>query len=300
MKTLYVLLTFLFSSIILNAQQFSTQFYFTDTLGNQDTVTVGFDPTATRGVDVAFGEVDIRNIPFSGDLDVRTAQFGEDALDCEPNNGPFSQNIDDDNELMLNSGKKDIVGGTCEMGDLTLGLFFNTTAFIVKNSALPIKISWDSIVYQETCFEKSIVTDWLPSLWFDSSCDGIIIFNDTLSRDASLWMNIPTPLQMIDRFGDTLSIVHFAFRDGLISSTKSQTLPTFQSFPNPVQDQLTIQLPDTKSRPWKLLNTNGAIVKKGTFNSGIEQIDLQKITDGIYFLQITGFKAKRILVRRSW
>lgn len=186
------------------------------------------------------------------------------------------------------------------MGNLTFGPFFNTTAFIIKNKALPVRISWDSLVYQEPCFENSIMTDWLPSLWFDATCDGIIIFNDTLERDAGLWMNIPTPLQMIDRFGDTLSIVHFAFRDGLISSTKSQALPTFQSFPNPAQDQLTIQLPDTKIRPWKLLNIHGAIVKKGTFNSATEQIDLQEVTDGIYILQIAEFKAKRILVGRSW
>lgn len=299
MKTLYVLLTFLSSSIILNAQQFSTQFYFTDTLGNQDTVTVGFDPAATRGVDADFGEVDIRNIPFSNTLDVRTAQFGEGALSCEPNNGPFSQNIDDDNELMLNSGKKDIVGGVCDMGDLKLGLFLNTTAFIFKNNALPVRISWDSLVYEEACFKKSILTDWLPSLWFDSSCDGIIIFNDTLDRDQDLWVNIPTPLQMIDRFGDTLSIVHFAFRDNLISSIEKVALPTFQTFPNPAQNQLTIQLPDTKNRSWQLLNLHGAIVRKGTFHTAVEQIDLQEITNGIYFLQITGFKAKRIVVGRS-
>ena len=95
-------------------------------------------------------------------------------------------------------------------------------------------------------------------------------------------------------------MIHLGLMDGLTSSTEAQELPTFQSFPNPAQDQLTIQLPDTKIRPWKLLNIHGAIVKKGTFNSATEQIDLQEVTDGIYILQIAEFKAKRILVGRSW
>ena len=110
MKTFYFLICLIFMGTLLNAQQFSTQFYFTDTLGNQDTVTVGFNPGATRGVDIAFGEVDMQDVPFSNGLEVRTAQFSENALGCEPNNGPFSNNIDNGG-LMIKNGEADIVGG---------------------------------------------------------------------------------------------------------------------------------------------------------------------------------------------
>lgn len=297
MKAFYFLLIFLSSSILLNAQEFSTQFYFTDTLGNQDSVIVGFDPTATLEVDGIFGEVDLKEVPFENDFEVRVGQIDHENLGCFPNDGPLNgANIDSDQSgLVIRIGKKDYNGISCENGMLNYQ-FFGKTTFFIKNNNLPVKINWDIEVFSKVCLSKSFFTDWHPGLWFDATCGGGNSFIEEISEIAEYWVNEPTNLQIVDRSGDTLSMVHLALLDGLTSSTKSQALPTFQTFPNPAQDQLTIQLPDPKSRPWKLLNINGAIVKTGTINSATEQINLEDLTDGIYFLQVASFKAKRILV----
>ncbi len=300
MKNYYFLLIFLFSSsAILTAQEFSTQFYFTDTLGNQDTVTVGFDPAATLEVDEVFGEVDMKEIPFGEDFEVRVGQLDHEQLGCFPNDGPLNfHNIDSDqNELLIRIGKKDFNGISCENGNL-IYQFFGKTTFFVKNNYLPVKINWDIEVFSDVCLNKSFFTDWHPGGWFDASC-GANPFVEKISDLTEYWINEPTNIQIVDRSGDTLSMVHLSLRDGLISSTRQQQLPAFTTFPNPAQNQLTIQLSDPKIRPWKLLNIHGAIVKKGTFNSATEQIDVQAITSGIYFLQISGFDAKRILVGLS-
>ena len=299
MKSYYFLLIFLSTSTILNAQQFSTQFYFTDTLGNQDTVTVGFDPMATLGIDEMFGEVDLKEVPFGDEFEVRVGQVDHEDLGCFPNDGPLDfHNIDSDqNELVIRIGEADYNGISCENGSLNYQ-FFGKTTFFIKNKDLPIRINWDIQVFSEICLSKSFFTDWHPGLWFDASC-GNNPFIEEISEITELWINEPTNIQIVDRSGDTLSMIHLALLDGLTSSTEAQELPIFQTFPNPVQDQLTIQFPDTKNRPWKLLNINGQIVRKGTFNSDTEQIGLEDITNGIYFLQVTGFKVERVLVGLS-
>ncbi len=299
MKSYYFLLIFLSTSTILNAQQFSTQFYFTDTLGNQDTVTVGFDPMATLGIDEMFGEVDLKEVPFGDEFEVRVGQVDHEDLGCFPNDGPLDfHNIDSDqNELVIRIGEADYNGISCENGSLNYQ-FFGKTTFFIKNKDLPIRINWDIQVFSEICLSKSFFTDWHPGLWFDASC-GNNPFIEEISEITELWINEPTNIQIVDRSGDTLSMIHLALLDGLTSSTEAQELPIFQTFPNPVQDQLTIQFPDTKNRPWKLLNINGQIVRKGTFNSDTEQIQLEDMTNGIYFLQVTGFKVERVLVDLS-
>lgn len=263
MKSYYFLLIFLISLSILNAQEFSTQFYFTDTLGNQDTVTVGFDPMATLGVDEFFGEVDLKEVPFRNDFEVRVGQVNHEDLGCFPNNDPLGfHNIDSDqNEIIIRIGKKDYNGISCENGNLVYQ-FFGKTTFFIKNKDLPVKINWDIQVFSNICLSKSFFTDWHPGGWFDVTCGGNV-FLEEINEITELWINEPTNIQIVDRSGDTLSMIHLSLLDGLTSSSiQAETLPTFQTFPNPAQDQLTIQLPDTKNRPWKLLNNNGAIMKK--------------------------------------
>lgn len=295
MKAFYFLLIFLSSSMLLNAQQFSTQFYFTDTLGNQDTVTVGFDPVATRGVDAAFGEVDMKEVPFGEQLEVRVGHVNDANFGCFPGFS-FIENIDSDqSDIIVRNGKKEFSGLRCNNGVLEY-INAGRMTFFVKNSALPMRMNWDTLAFTNTCLNQTFITDWHPNLWFDVTCGNDSLFFFKLNEITELWIGQPTNIQIVDRSGDTLSMVHIGWDGDFTSSTKSQALPTFQTFPNPAQDQLTIQLPDPKSRPWKLLNINGAIVKTGTINSATEQINLEDLTDGIYFLQVASFKAKRILV----
>jgi len=296
MKNYYFLLILLFSSTILTAQQFSTQFYFTDTLGNQDTVTVGFDPVATLEVDEIFGEVDLKAVPFGNDFEVRVGQVDHEDLGCFPNDGPVNLfNIDSDQiELLIRTGKKDYNGISCENGNL-IYQFFGKTTFFIKNKDLPTKINWDIEVFSDVCLNKSFFTDWHPGLWFDATC-GSESFIENISAITELWINEPTNIQIIDRSGDTLSMIHLGFEDGLTSSIEAEVLPSFNSFPNPVEDQLTLQFPDAKIRPWKLINVNGKIAQTGEFTATTEILQLNQLPLGIYFLRVEGFQMERIIV----
>ena len=295
MKIYYFLLIFLSSTILLNAQQFNTQFYFTDTLLNKDTVTVGFDPLAQIGVDSIYGEIDLKEVPFGNDFEVRVGQLDHQDLGCFPYDPLSIHNIDNDQSgLVIIMGEKSIGGMSCDNGNLTGLNTFNAT-FFVKNTELPLKINWDNQAFMETCISSSFLTDWHPGLWFDASC-GQNPFVEEISEIPELWINEPTNIQIVDRSGDTLSMIHLGWRSGLISSTETQNLPTFKTFPNPAQDHLTIQFSDAKNRPWELINVNGQVVQNGEVTTASETIEFQQLPVGVYFLRVDGFQMERVVM----
>jgi len=216
MKTFYFLICLIFMGTFLHAQQFSTQFYFTDTLGNQDTVTVGFDPDGTLGVDSIFGEVDTKGISFGEEFEVRVGQIDHEDLGCFPNDGPLTgTNIDSDQSgLVIRMGKEDYNGISCENGMLTYQ-FFGKTTFFIKNKDLPIKINWDIQVFSNICLSRSLFTDWHPGGWFDFVACGNSFIKE-ISDITELWVNEPTNIQIVDRSGDTLSMIHLSLLDGIV------------------------------------------------------------------------------------
>ena len=74
---------FLLFPLFIQAQDFLTTIHFQDTLGNIDSVQVGYDITATAFVDPIFGEMDIQDIPLHDSLDIRLAQVNLNLLECE-------------------------------------------------------------------------------------------------------------------------------------------------------------------------------------------------------------------------
>ena len=295
MKIYYFLLIFLSSTILLNAQQFNTQFYFTDTLLNKDTVTVGFDPLAQIGVDSIYGEIDLKEVPFGNDFEVRVGQLDHQDLGCFPYDPLSIHNIDNDQSgLVIIMGEKSIGGMSCDNGNLTGLNTFNAT-FFVKNTELPLKINWDNQAFMETCISSSFLTDWHPGLWFDASC-GQNPFVEEISEIPELWINEPTNIQIVDRSGDTLSMIHLGWRSGLISSTETQNSPTFKTFPNPAQDHLIIQFLEAKNRSWELFNVNGKVVQNGEVTTASETIEFQQLPVGVYFLRVDGFQMERVVI----
>lgn len=152
------------------------------------------------------------------------------------------------------------------------------------------------MAFNNTCIAHSFITDWHPGGWFDATCHDMIIFSDTLAQHSEIWVTSPTEIQMIDRFGDTLSMVHFGFRDGLGTSTTDAILPTFKSFPNPTPDQLTVQFPDARSRSWQLVSLTGKTVQRGVFYRTDETLRLKELPVGVYYLRVDGFGIEKVVV----
>ena len=60
-------------------------------------------------------------------------------------------------------------------------------------------------------------------------------------------------------------------------------------YPNPVKEQLTIQLPDYESSvtgEFVLFSIGGSVLHKGVINSAITRVDMSRFTTGTYVLHI--------------
>jgi len=67
----FTFLVFLCIFHISFGQEFSIELFFEDAMGNQDSVILGYDVTATDGIDAAFNEINIISVPYTAGLNVR-------------------------------------------------------------------------------------------------------------------------------------------------------------------------------------------------------------------------------------
>lgn len=123
-------------------EEFSFELYFEDGLGNKDTLILGYDQNATDSIDVMFGEVNIKNQPWNGILEVRT----------------FENYFVPDTALF----KKDI------------RTYYSNFPILMNFQEDSIKLSWNETVFIDTIQGSSISND-LSSLAYFSVQDSIWI-----------------------------------------------------------------------------------------------------------------------------
>ena len=138
MKT--ILLLFLFISYNLLSQEFSFPLYFEDAKGNKDTITLGYDINATDGIDASFGEENINIIPWDSILDVRVGYLFRDYRFLT---------------------KKQILNKDCNKA-----VYPHYATIPIKSKNYPVKISWNKDLFNNSCRNKTILTDWSPGGWF--------------------------------------------------------------------------------------------------------------------------------------
>ncbi|MBL0237146.1 MAG: T9SS type A sorting domain-containing protein [Saprospiraceae bacterium] len=125
----YILFLLSVPYLVLSQQKepaFLTTFYFRDAIGNQDSMEIGFDLDAQRGLNIDFGEV-IDRSPFDSIFDVRAVNYFE-FKDLKPNLPP---NI---KLKRIVGGAEKIVNAPCLVGEPLL--------FFIKAIHQPITISW--------------------------------------------------------------------------------------------------------------------------------------------------------------
>lgn len=74
------------------------------------------------------------------------------------------------------------------------------------------------------------------------------------------------------------------------------TQPRFSIYPNPVREQLTLMLPDSQNRSWKLFNYQGQLVRNGEVNNSSDEISVKDLPSGIYFLKIKNLGIQKQIV----
>lgn len=82
--------------------------------------------------------------------------------------------------------------------------------------------------------------------------------------------------------------------NNVIKNIETEHLAIKKKYPNPVQDQLTVELfKSITIYQYRILNHVGNIVQKGTLNTTKEIIDCSNLSNGIYYLTIDGKKDKK-------
>ncbi len=105
----------------------------------------------------------------------------------------------------------------------------------------------------------------------------------------------------IDGTGDVLDILFTAcYNDNQIgiddiilvgtpavSNIKDELLSNVNIYPNPVTDELNIQLESRVNGNYKILTITGVEVQHGLINNGFEKIDVSNLSNGNYLISIT-------------
>lgn len=167
-KTLNILLLPLYLCVgVLYGQDFSFEMYFEDALGNKDTLTFGYDPLATDGIDASFGEIDVSATPWSNDFEVRISDYNY--MDGQYHTDTYDF-----------YSKKQIQLKSCGISNNLISIVH------VNNPNYPILISWDSTLFIDPCRSNSLITGWNPGGWFDAVWGGEQTVNMLKEHDSVL------------------------------------------------------------------------------------------------------------------
>jgi hypothetical protein len=255
------------------AQQFAFNLSFTDSVGNVDSLTYGYDTLATNGIDPAFGETNIISVPLSSSFNVR---FSDVFLNGTRN--PSHQS------------KKQIIPNKCP--DWLLSDFGASIEIDANN--YPITLKWDKNLFKDSCRIGTILTDVHPGGWFDTRGR----FRAFLAEKDSVVINYPY-YAYLNAHGKKIGVLWIAFMDSSVykipfdpmifesdplsiaSSIKQSK--SIKTYPNPVKNNLFIES-DEIIEVLELLDIQGKVIisqKKITNTT----IDMSAQVPGLYLLK---------------
>lgn len=130
--------------LIVLSQHFSTKLHIRSVNNSIDSIEIGYDADATKGVDTAFGEVDY----FSP---LQSNMFRAYIVNpsTEINN----------NTYYLRKQIMNIYSGWVENGAMGI---------VIPFDSLPATISWDKSLFENPERNYSLITDWTYGGWFDA------------------------------------------------------------------------------------------------------------------------------------
>jgi hypothetical protein len=261
-------------SLFATAQEFSFPLYVEDAIGNKDTIILGYDENGTQGEDLNFGEVDIKDIPFSGALDMRAVDYDFDLWTGYEDQTLFHSKIQ-------------IVKTRCEFQGP-----FPPVGIAIKADHYPLRISWDSTLFSALCNNQTLFTDLFPGFWFDPPSDYNTFFRLRDSSSAISTKYYETTSYPINNNEDTVKVFFLGFIPDATISTKDDLLEDqgFEISPNPASEVLNIYFKNNQNRKdglFRLVDINGRIVLelKAERNDLEYKIPLEKYASGIYLLQ---------------
>jgi hypothetical protein len=276
MKTLLLFLQITISFIVYG-QQFSFQMFFTDAIGNKDTITLGYDITATDSIDAALGEVNIINIPRDTSFDIRISNewkkrswFGV---------GTYHT-------------KKQIIPYTCMNFSNN-----NIQTVDIYTKHWPVTVTWNKLLFNDSCKIGSVFTSINPGGWWDTGSPSnlyqkkmAVYDSATFTSNVSSWFNknysyiqgadtIPVFWQAIA----PLKIHYTSINENAVQQS------SIKAFPNPFSNQLTFSHTENKQATISLYNFIGQQMYQKTFTNNAT-INTEQFETGIYFYELRNDK----------
>ena len=222
MKKAILILFSLGSILTAAAQQFSFKMYFKDAIGNTDSITLGYDPSASDTIDISYGEVNIISTPLDSGLDVRITDEWDNRIyeskpgtyhtkkqifhyDCIPRQYPkfHTLEIHTKHWPVTAYWSKSLFTNACRLGSIISGVMPAGWPHIGGNSDLYyLFLSWaDSVTFSSNTsptFDSNMGTirgiDTISFFWvgvFDLS--GVAASNDNMIYSRDLLKIYPNP-----------------------------------------------------------------------------------------------------------
>lgn len=251
------------------SQEFSFQLYFSDSAGNKDTITLGYDLNATSGIDLMFGETNIISTPLDTGLDVRISdEWANNFYNYLP--GTYHT-------------KKQIVYKSCGANPIiSIDIFTNNW---------PVTATWDSTLFSANCRYGSVFTSFTPGGWWDVLSPSNLIWailaeknqvtfttnDDGFNNDAYSFINSNL---------DTIPVFWVAMGDSSIiypGINNIETLDNIKLFPNPSSDYIFYSLLNSKL-VIENIQVVGILGNKINTRYDNNKIDVRTLQNGEYFV----------------
>lgn len=270
MKT-YLLILLTTFSIAVYGQQFSFQMFFTDAIGNKDTITLGYDKAATYSIDTAFAEVNIISVPRDTAFDVRISNEWKNRTWYSVS-GTYHT-------------KKQIIPYPCK--DFSVDNF-QTVDVYTKH--WPVTVTWDKSLFNGSCKDGSVFTSMNPGGWWDvispsNLSQQIMSVNDsaTFTSNNSGWFNED---YSYIQGSDTIPFFWQVIAGKWILSTSIDEIAShgiaIKAFPNPFSNQITFTSSEKVPTTVSLYNSLGQPVLQQTFTNSTT-INTEQLAHGMYF-----------------
>lgn len=272
MKKINTLLILILLSQLSSGQEFSFKMYFEDSLGNKDTLIIGFDVNGTDTIDTEFGEINIIAVPLDTILDVRISNEWQNRL---------YQNIPGS----FHTKKQIIEKKEC-------GYWYSLNSIDIFTDNWPVIAHWDSTLFIDTCLNGSLFTSVMPGGWWDTGG-----FREVLHSSSSFSFT-PNYLYFNDYYGyinennDTVDVFWQTFGDStiLMVGIGENISATFSIFPNPNNGTFQIQSRQQENLTFQKLtifNLEGKSVFESENPELLQsEIKLPSLPNGMYFAQI--------------
>jgi len=260
-------LLLLLLSLSTYGQEFILPIFFEDSIGNKDTVIIGYDTNATYSIDEDFDEVDIIDSSYNEEFEVRASIY-------------------DYNELWENDGriiesKIMIIGNVCN--DPNYYGESNSIMVLIKSDHWPITVRWNSDLFQEQCNFTEIV-NCKPGGWFDV-CGEVPTQIEMMEQDSVTYIDTDYKLELEN---DTLRGLFFPFYNSINVSVEDKIEEDkIILFPNPSSDEVEFKIGSEDGQfdniNIKIFDKSGKEIMSLNVN---EKIDISTWLNGVYYYMI--------------